>query len=321
MTVQAPFPVGFMGPVTANAGTVKNDGVEFTLDYHDKIGAFNYSIGGNISLTNNELTKTNGGQPIWNGFILSDQGLPLNTIYVNKYLGVFQTQAEINAYTWTNPTTGVKQLIQGDAKPGDAKYADLNHDGQITSLDRYNAGNSVPPVTYGFNVTANFKGFDLQVFFQGVTGNQIYNALRQNKLEVDGSAGVLSSDMKNVFYAVQSDPNDPTSPWINGAPGSNGTIPNPTKTAGNATNNALASTRFVEDGSYLRLKNLQFGYTIPENLTRKVGINKVRFYVGGSNLLTFTKYKGFDPEVGNNGVDYGNFPQARTVLVGLNMNF
>ncbi len=321
MVVQAAAQVGFMSPVTANAGTVKNDGVEFTLDYHDKIGALNYSIGGNISLTNNEMTATNGGQPIWNGFILSDQGLPLNTIYVNKYLGVFQTQAEIDAYTWTNPVTGVKKRIQDDAKPGDAKYADLNHDGQISTLDRYNAGNSVPPLTYGFNVTANFKGFDLQVFFQGVTGNQIYNALRQNKLEVDGSAGVLSADMKNVFFPVLTDPNDPTSPWINGAPGSNGTIPNPTKTAGNATNNALASTRFVEDGSYLRLKNLQFGYTIPENLTRKVGINKVRFYVGGSNLLTFTKYKGFDPEVGNNGVDYGNFPQARTVLVGLNMNF
>ncbi|MDP4238571.1 MAG: TonB-dependent receptor [Bacteroidota bacterium] len=321
MTVKAPAHVGFIYDVTANAATVRNDGIEFSLDYHDKIGAFNYSIGGNLSLTDNKLTATNGGQAIWDGFIMSDQGYALKTIYVMKYQGVFQTQDEINAYTWTNPTTGAKQLIQPSAKPGDAKYADLNHDGQITSLDRYDAGNAFPPLTYGFNVTANYKGFDLQVFFQGVSGNEVYNALRQNKLELDGSAGILSTDMRNVFYAVRQNPNDPTSPWINGVPGSNGSIPNPTKTAGNATDNALASSRFVEDASYLRLKNLQLGYTIPENLTRKVGINRVRFYIGGSNLLTFTKYKGFDPEVGSDGRDYGNFPQARTVLVGLNMNF
>jgi len=319
MTVKAPAQIGFRYDLTANAATVKNDGIEFTLDYHDKVGAFSYSIGGNLSLTDNKLTAVNGGQTIWDGFIMSDQGYALNTIYVLKYQGVFQTQEEINAYTWTDPSTGAKKLVQPNAKPGDAKYADLNHDGIITDLDRFDAGNAFPPLTYGFNATANFKGFDFQVFFQGVSGNEVYNGLRQNKLEFDGSAGIMSTDMRNVFYAVHQDPNDPNSPWINGAPGSNGSIPNPTKTG--STDNALASSRFVEDASYLRLKNLQLGYTIPEDLTRKVGINKVRFYIGGSNLLTFTKYKGFDPEVGNNGRDYGNFPQARTILVGLNMNF
>jgi hypothetical protein len=102
-------------------------------------------------------------------------------------------------------------------------------------------------------------------------------------------------------------------------PGSNGSIPNPT-TSG-SVDNAEASSRFVEDASYLRLKNLQLGYTIPKTITNKIGIERLRFYVGGSNLLTFTKYKGFDPEVGSNGRDYGNFPQARTLLFGLNMNF
>ena len=125
--------------------------------------------------------------------------------------------------------------------------------------------------------------------------------------------------MRNVFFPVHQDPNDQNSPWINGMQGSNGTIPNPSATG--STDNKLASSRFVEDASYLRLKNLQLGYTLPSTLTQKAGISKVRFYVGGSNLLTFTKYKGFDPEVGNSGRDYGNFPQARTVLVGLNMNF
>ena len=319
MTVKAPAQVGFIYDVTANAATVRNDGVELSLDYHDRVGSFNYSIGGNLSVTDNKLTATNGGQPIWDGIIMSDQGYALKTIYVLKYQGVFQTQDEINAYTWTNPTTNVKQLVQKDAKPGDARYADLNNDGQITESDRFDAGNAFPPLTYGFNFTANFKGFDLQVFFQGVAGNEVYNSLRQSKLEGDGLSSVLSTDMRNVFYAVQQDPNDPNSPWINGLAGSNGSIPNPTKTG--SPDNSLSSTRFVEDASYLRLKNLQLGYTIPENLTMKVGINRVRFYIGGSNLLTFTKYKGFDPEVGNDGRDYGNFPQARTLLVGLNMNF
>ncbi len=318
MTVIAPAHVGFRYPVTANAATVRNQGIELSLDYHDKLGALNYSFGGNLSLTDNVLTAANGGQPIWDGFILSDQGYALKTIYVLKYQGVFQSQDEINAYNWTDPATGVTKPIQ-DVRPGDARYADLNHDGKITTSDRYAAGNAFPPLTYGFNASANFKGFDLQLFFQGVAGNEVYNQLRQGKLEFDGSSGVLSTDMSNVFYAVHQDPNDQTSPWINGMSGSNGSIPNPTKIG--STDNALPSSRFVEDASYLRLKNLQLGYTLPEELTKKVSINKVRFYISGSNLLTFTKYTGYDPEVGSDGRDYGNFPQARTLLVGLNMNF
>jgi hypothetical protein len=250
---------------------------------------------------------------------MSDEGYALNTIYVLKYEGVFQTQEEINAYKWTNPETNVEQLVQPNAKPGDARYADLNNDGIITDLDRFDAGNSFPPLTYGFNATAGYKGFDFQVFFQGVAGNEVYNGLRQNKLEFDGSESVLSTDMKNVFFPVREVAGDPTSAWINGMPGSDGSIPNPTATG--STDNKLASSRFVEDASYLRLKNIQLGYTIPSDITNKLGINRVRLYVGGSNLLTFTKYKGFDPEVGNLGRDYGNFPQARTMIVGLNMNF
>jgi TonB-linked SusC/RagA family outer membrane protein len=319
MAVKAPAHVGFRYDVTANAATVRNQGVELSLEYRDKIGSFNYSVGGNISLIENKLTAVNGGQTIWNGFIMSDEGYALNTIYVLKYDGVFQTKEEIDAYTWTNPETNTQQLVQPNAKPGDARYADLNNDGQITDLDRFDAGNSFPPVTYGFNATAGYKGFDFQVFFQGVAGNEVYNGLRQNKLEYDGSESVLSTDMRNVFYPVRQDPSDPTSPWINGMPGSNGSIPNPTATG--STDNKLASNRFVEDASYLRLKNLQLGYTVPSDITNKLGINRVRFYIGGSNLLTITKYKGFDPEVGNLGRDYGNFPQARTMIVGLNMNF
>jgi hypothetical protein len=244
----------------------------------------------------------------------------LNTIYTLVYDGVFKSQEEIDSYTTTvmdeNGNT-VDKIIQPFAKVGDARYKDLNQDGEITDLDRKDVGNPFPKITYGFNGNVELYGFDLQLFFQGVSGNKVYNYLRQNKLEFDGTESVLSRDMKNVFFPGP-DPNDP-SKIINVLPDSDGSIPNPTSTGG--PDNKKASSRFVEDASYLRLKNLQLGYTLPKRITQSVGVDRLRVYIGGSNLLTMTKYKGFDPEVGNNGRDYGNFPQARTVLVGLNMNF
>jgi hypothetical protein len=126
--------------------------------------------------------------------------------------------------------------------------------------------------------------------------------------------------MSNVFFPVLQDPDDPTGPWINGMPGSDGSIPNPTGSAGTADNNAMSS-RFVESASYLRLKNIQLGYTLPQKWTSTIGIDRLRFYVSASNLLTFTKYTGYDPEVGNNGEDWGNYPQSRNLIFGLNMNF
>ena len=302
---------------TGNAATVRNKGIELSLEHRNNIGDFSYSVGGNISFIDNKLVRLNGGEPLWDGIIMQNEGYPLNTIYTLVYKGVFQTQEEIDNYTWTNPETGEVRKIQPSAKPGDAKYLDWNNDGQITDLDRKNVGNPFPTVTYGINIMADYKGFDLQVFFQGIGGVQVYNGMRKEKLESNGGESVLSTDMRNVFFPGP-DPNDP-SKIINVMPGSNGTIPNPTKTA--SVDNSLASSRFVEDASYFRLKNLQIGYSLPRAITKKLDIERLRIYVGGSNLLTFTKYKGFDPEVGNNGRDYGNFPQSRTILCGLSINF
>jgi TonB-linked SusC/RagA family outer membrane protein len=319
MDIQPPAHVGFRYPPKGNASTVRNQGIEFSLEHKNKVGNFSYSLAGNVSFIKNELVSLNGGEPLWNGIILNTEGLPLNTIYTLVYDGVFQSQEEIDNYTWTDPETGSTRKIQPDAKPGDARYLDLNNNGQIdTDLDRTDVGNPFPWLTYGFSLTANYKGFDLQAFFQGVGGNEVYNGVRQSKLEFDGKNGILSTDMRNVYYPVLSDPDDLTSVEINGMPGSNGTIPNPVS---KNVQNKESSSRFVEDASYLRLKNLQLGYTLPSHITEKVGIDRLRFYIAGSNLLTFTKYKGFDPEVGGSGQDYGNFPQARTLLFGMNMNF
>jgi TonB-linked SusC/RagA family outer membrane protein len=317
MGIIPPGHIGYRFPPQGNAATVRNQGIEFSLEHKYKIGDFSYSVAGNFSFIKNKLTALNDGEVLWDGIIMNNEGYALNTIYTLVYDGVFQNQEEIDAHAWTNSETGQIQLIQPEVKPGDARYLDLNNDGQITDLDRTNAGNPFPTTTYGFNASFNYKGFDFQVFFQGIGGNEVYNYLNQNKLEGDGTASVLSASMKNVFLPG-ADPADPAR-IINLLPGSNGSIPNPTPT-GN-THNKDASSRFVEDASYLRLKNLQLGYTIPKMLTSKIGIERLRFYVGGSNLLTFTKYKGFDPEVGNNGRDWGNFPQARTLLFGINMNF
>jgi hypothetical protein len=182
---------------------------------------------------------------------------------------------------------------------GDAKYQDLNGDGCIDDKDKTDIGNPFPWMTYGLNLGAEWKGFDLSVFFQGQVGNKIYNQVRV-RTEGRGVEATLSDKMTDVW----------TSNNITGS------IPNP---YGNSDNYA-ASSRFVESGSYLRLKNLQVGYTLPKVLTTRVGIDRCRFYVSANNLLTCTKYTGYDPEVGG-GVDYGNYPQSRTIMMGVNLNF
>lgn len=148
-------------------------------------------------------------------------------------------------------------------------------------------------------MACDYKGFDLNLFFQGVTGNKIYNALRE-RLEGNGTECSLSKDMLDVWTEE-----NPT-----------GSIANPKGNSDNMAN----SSRFIENGSYLRLKNLQIGYNFNKSLVQKIGLNKLRVYAQMSNVFTITKYNGYDPEVGS-GVDYGNYPQARTLLFGMNLAF
>jgi hypothetical protein len=168
----------------------------------------------------------------------------------------------------------------------------------IDDKDKTDIGNAFPSVTYGLNIGADYAGFDLQLFFQGVAGNEIYNAVRE-RTEGKGDVSTLSTSMRDVWSASNI----------------NGTIPNPYGSSLNYAN----SSRFVESGSYLRLKNLQIGYTIPQKIIKQANINRCRVYLSGSNLITLTGYSGYDPEVGN-GVDYGNYPQSRTITLGLNLD-
>ena len=202
---------------------------------------------------------------------------------------------------------------------GDSRYKDQNGDGLIDDNDAVYLGNAFPKLTYGINLGAEFYGVDIQLFFQGIWGNQIYNALRE-RLEGDGSANALATYMKDQVWVgynslvrnAMLDQNVDYTQLEN----LNGTIPNPL----GAPTNMANSTRFLESGAYLRLKNAQIGYTLPAEITKKAHISRLRFYVTASNLFTITKYTGYDPEVGG-GVDYGNYPQSRTFTFGLNANF
>ena len=180
-------------------------------------------------------------------------------------------------------------------------------------------GNPFPKLTYGLNFGIDFYGVDFQLFFQGAAGNSIYNAQRQ-MLEGDGSGYALASYMKDNVWVGYTEvvQNAMINAGVNPfeLENRNGTIPNPLGSPTNTEN----STRFIEDGSYLRLKNLQIGYTFPLKWTQKFHCSRLRLYATASNLFTITGYKGYDPEVGG-GVDYGNYPQSRTFTFGLNATF
>lgn len=291
LSVKAPAHVGNRYDATANVGTVRNQGVEVTLNHRNRVGQVDYSIGGNVSFIKNRLTALNGGERVYGDRTICDEGYALYTFWGYEYEGIYQSDEEIAAHLW-----GTENPVYS---PGDAKYRDLNNDGVIDENDKTDLGNPFPWLTYGLNMGLEWKGLDVQLFFQGVYGNEIFNALRF-RTEGTGNEATLSRTMKNV--------------WTASNPG--GTIPNPK----GSPNNKLDSSRMIESGSYLRLKNLQVGYTLPQKWTSKIKMSRCRLYVSCNNLLTFTNYTGYDPEVGG-GVDYGNYPQSRTFMFGVNFNF
>ena len=311
--VNAPAHVGNRGALVKNVGNIRNEGVEITLSHDNKVGKVHYNIAANVSYLHNELTKVNGGSPLWGDRTKTYEGLALNSFWGYQYEGIYQSDEEALAqlHSYTKEEIGVHA--------GDARYKDVNGDGKLDEDDKMVIGNPFPKVSFGLNLGADFYGVDIQLFFQGVAGNSIYNAQRQ-MLEGDGSSYALADYMKNDVWvgytpAVQNAMiNAGVNPFE--LENRNGTIPNPLGSPTNTEN----STRFIEDGSYLRLKNLQIGYTFPLKWTQKFRCSRLRLYATASNLFTITGYKGYDPEVGG-GVDYGNYPQSRTFTFGMNVTF
>ena len=306
MIIEMPIPsyVGESKPY-GNVGDMENSGFEFELGYRGHVGDFNYSIKGNASYLHNELKNLGNDTGFLNyginqfsdGGTRAENGQPFPFFYGYKTAGVFQNTAEVNAYV-----NSEGNLIQPNAIPGDLRFVDMNGDGQITSDDRTNIGNGTPDWTFGLNLGAEYKGFDFNLFLQGVAGVDVFDA-------------TYRQDMVSGNYPS----------WMLDRWSGEGTSNRVPRLALGDSKNWVCSDLYVQDGSYLRLKNISLGYTLPRSLTQKAKISRLRMYVMAENLFTWTKYWGYDPEIGSGstslGVDYGVYPQARTWTVGFNLSF
>ena len=305
LQIAVPGYVGNNGPI-GNIADLENSGFELELGYNKKIGDFSFRVAANGSFVKNNIVYLGADKEFLEGQKVTPQNLEvtrtklghaIGSFYGYRSDGLFQNQAEINNYK--NSAGG---LIQPNAKPGDIKFIDLNGNGSIDPNDRDIIGDPTPDFTYGITFNAAYKGFDMVVLGQGIAGNQIFNATRRFDLPTSNySTAILNR-------------------WT--GEGTSNKIPRLTLNDTNE-NYSRVSSLFIEDGSYFRIKTLQVGYTLPNKLTQKAGINKIRFYVMANNLLTITKYTGFDPEIGGGsyGVDRGFYPQARTYFAGINVGF
>jgi TonB-dependent starch-binding outer membrane protein SusC len=300
--------VGVSNLPVSNVATMENSGIELELGYRRKIGEVNLSANGNISYMKNNVTyvaaDTNfiAGDASFQtmGAITRTQvGQPYNSFFGYKSSGVFQNQAEIDAYKDKNGN-----LIQPNAKPGDFRWLDLNGDGKITSdnLDKTFLGSSFPKYTFGFTLNADYKGFDFMLFLQGTAGSKIFQGLR--RLDI-GNANYQTSILGR---------------WT--GDGTTNELPRLSASDPNG-NYSKMSDYYLESGDYTRVKLIQLGYSLPNNLIRKIGAARVRFYVTGENLFTWTSYTGYDPEIGGQvlGLDRGVYPQARSVIGGVQIQF
>lgn len=307
VTTPVPLMLGNSFP-TANAGNVKNSGVEFAVDFQRQFGKWNIAVNGNISYNKNRVTYvgTDTGyvtgstvQGITGAVTRMEAGHAMSYFWGYKTLGIFQNQAEIDA--WVNSK---RVQIQPDARPGDFRYQDTDDNGTIDDNDRVDLGNPFPKVTFGLNVNVSAYGFDLGITSAGQAGNKIFSVLRRPDLTMSNyGAWVLDR-------------------WH--GEGTSNSIP---RVAHNDTN--LNWTRpsdfYLRDGDFWRIRNITLGYTV--NIPEKYYLRKVRVFASVDNAFTFTKYDGYDPEVGNggsilgSGIDRGVYPRPRTVSVGLNLTF
>jgi len=311
MLVNASNPpsTGYSAPAWINNGSVLNNGVEFEATYRVKKKDWGYSIGGNLAYVHNEVLKINA--PLYGGLVETGiyatqtaVGHPIGSFYMLQMAGIFQNQTDIL----------LSALQGGTIHPGDVKYVDANGDGHIDNLDRVYLGSAIPWLNGGLNLTGNYKNFDISMFFQGVYGNKIYSQINQDIEGFYRGFTVTQRYFDNRWTGEGTSNTQPRASWSA------------------KSNNAMPSSRFLEDGSYVRLKNVQIGYTLPAKTLKTIGIAQVRIYASGSNLLTFTKYSGLDPEMTvsdnsknegdrSSGIDWGTYPSARTLMLGLDITF
>jgi TonB-linked SusC/RagA family outer membrane protein len=311
MLLQVPLPAysGYSSSASPyiNAGSVRNKGIELIVGYTAKTGDLTYTASVNGSAFRNRVTRLEmGNKPIDIAFSRTEVGKSIGYYRGWAVDGIFQTEEDVQKYKGPDGT-----VLQPNAHAGDIRFKNLNNDETINDADQTMIGSPWPKLTYGFNIILGYKAFDLTLFFQGSYGNDIFDIGMWRHMNFIGSGQEFEYIFKNAW---------------NGSGSSNS---NPLLSTVDVNNNYRASTYFVEDGSYLRLKNLQIGYNIPKRICGKLKISNGRIWTGGTNLLTFTKYRGIDPEVGANstplleaGYDWNNmFPQSREISVGLTVTF
>ncbi|MBN2814585.1 MAG: TonB-dependent receptor, partial [Bacteroidales bacterium] len=300
---------GYANPPWINNGSVLNTGIELEATYRKTKNEWGYSIGGNIAFLHNEIVSLTA--PIDRGVIETGQyathgevGQPIGSFYLLEMDGIFQNETDVL----------LSALQESNTQPGDVKFKDHFVDGVIDNKDRVHLGSAIPKLSGGISLAGNYKNFDLSMFFQGVYGNKIYMQINQDIEGFYRGFTVTQRYFDKRWTGEGTSNTQPRASWS-------------TK-----SNNARPSSRFLEDGSYLRLKNVQLGYAIPDKALRIIGLSQARVYVSGTNLLTLTKYPGLDPEMtvsdnakneGDNaaGIDWGTYPSAMTVMFGLDITF
>jgi len=313
MLTQVPIPrsSGTAGIPYVNIGEVNNTGIDLNVTYRDQIGDFRYTISGQISQYKNNVVKLNddplaqifGFSTRLPAISLTKAGLPIASFFGYVVEGVLKTDAEAAAAV----------QIPGYTRAGVFKFKDVNGDGKINASDRTIIGNPHPDFTYGLNVNLGYKNWDLTVFAQGVQGNELFNYLKY-WTDFNTFQGNRSKDMLYNSWKAQGD---------------NAMLP---RLNANDTFSQQISTYFVEDGSYMRLKNIQLTYTVPTTVLKKIKLSSMQIYVQGQNLFTLTKYKGLDPDINirnsgadnqdiHMGIDEGAFPVSKSYNVGLRVGF
>ena len=328
LNVPIPPSFGYLNnTVLQNIAGMENKGLEFQLGYNDREGAFKWNATANFARTKNKVTKlapgvTNieaGGDQDFGTYNITrtEVGQPIQSFYGWIVDGIFQSMTEVNSSAaQVNPSTGQTYDPTKHTSPGDLKFRDMNKDNKIDVNDRVFLGSYLPDFTYALTLGANYKNFDANIFAQGVQGSKIFNATR-----------VITEGMVRFFNAGTA----VLKAWTP----TNTNTDIPRAILGDPNQNARPSTRFLEDGSYLRLKNIMFGYTVPskslQSLTKGV-VSSFRIYVSAQNLFTISDYSGFDPEVGNrtpfgnnialtNGIDFAVYPQPKSFTAGIQVNF
>jgi hypothetical protein len=316
---QAPIPSVYGGATAPykNIGDIQNTGIDASATYHGGAGnQLKFDVTATITSYKNKIVSlpghyfdvsTSGASGRLPYMSRAEEGHPIGAFFGYKVLGIFQNADEVS-----------KAPTQQDAKPGRFRYADVNGDGKITEKDRTYVGNPNPKFTYGLNLSASYKSFDFSAFFYGSQGNDIVNYVR------------YFTDFPQVFKGGISR-EAATNSWTPQNP--NAKVPM-LETFATFSTTGVFNSYYVENGSFLRAKQVTLGYTLPEKLLSRVGIDRFRIYVQSANLFTITKYTGLDPELqtyrnSSNGatntpafgIDFGNYPHTRSYLVGVNVGF